>query len=116
MQSVNLIADARFSDDKANALHVIKTDQLVIDAHYLKAGQTTGWGKSPDTDQAFLCLQGQGELVLETAAIGNELRIPLGLGAIALAPRGVFHQLVAGSQGMICSAITRFPHRVIEKG
>jgi hypothetical protein len=35
---------------------------------------------------------------------------------VALAPRGVFHHLVGGQEGMICSAITRFPHRVLEKG
>jgi quercetin dioxygenase-like cupin family protein len=116
VQSVNLIADARFSDDKATALHAIKTDQLLVDGLYFKAGQSTGWSKSPDADQAFLCVQGAGELVLETAAAGNELRVPLGNGAIALAPRGVFHQLVAGSQGMICAAFTRFPHRSLEKG
>jgi quercetin dioxygenase-like cupin family protein len=116
VQSVNLITDARYSDDKANTLHAVKTDQLLIDGVYLKGGQTTGWSKSPDADRAFLCVQGGGELVLETAAAGNELRIPLSPGAVALAPRGVFHQLVAGAQGMVSSAVSRFPVRVIEKG
>ena len=116
MQSVNLISDARYSDDQANALHAIKTDQLVIDGLYLKGGQNTPWGKSPDSDQAFLCVQGQGELVLETAAVGNELRVPLTVGSVALAARGTFHRVVAGGEGMICSVITRFPHRVVEKG
>ena len=116
MQSVNLIADARYSDDKANTLQAVKTDQLMVDGVYLKAGQGTGWGKSPDADRAFVCVQGSGELVLETAAAGNELRIPLSLGAVALAPRGVFHKLVAGPQPMVLSALSRFPVRVIEKG
>ncbi len=42
MQSVNLISDARFSDDKPNTLHVVKTDQLLVDAVYLKPGQEKG--------------------------------------------------------------------------
>ena len=61
-------------------------------------------------------MQGGGDLVLETASVGNELRIPLSVGAVALAPRGTFHAVVAGPQGMVCSAISRFPVRLVEKG
>ena len=49
MQSVNLISDARYSDDKPNVLHAVKTDQLLVDGIYLKAGQRTGW-KNEDVD------------------------------------------------------------------
>ena len=116
MQTVNLISDARFSDDRPHTLHAVKTDQLLVDGVYLKPGQRTGWRKIADADRAFLCVQGAGELVLETAAVGNELRIPMATGAVALAPRAIFHDLVAGPGGMVCSALSRFPVRVIEKG
>ena len=116
MQSVNLIADARYSDDKPNVLHAVKTDQLLIEGVYLKGGQKTGWRKHPDADRAYVCVQGGGELVLETTAAGNELRIPLGPGAVALAPRGVFYDLIAGGGGMVCAAQSKFPVRVVEKG
>ena len=116
MQTVNLISDARFTDDKPNVLHAVKTDQLLVDGVYLKPGQRTGWRKIADADRAFVCIQGQGELVLETSAAGNELRIALATGAVALAPRGTFHDLLAGSEGMVCSALSRFPVRVVEKG
>ena len=116
MQSVNLIADARYSDDKPNVLHAVKTDQLLVDGVYLKPGQHTGWHKHPDADRAFVCVQGSGELVLETISAGNELRIPLANGSVVLAPRGVFHDVVAGPQGMVCSALSKFPVRVVEKG
>jgi quercetin dioxygenase-like cupin family protein len=116
VQTVNLISDARFSDDKPNVLHAVKTDQLLVDGVYLKPGQRTGWRKIADADRAFVCIQGQGELVLETSAAGNELRIALALGAVALAPRGIFHDLLAGPEGMVCSALSRFPVRVVEKG
>jgi len=116
VQTVNLISDARFSDDKPNVLHAVKTDQLLVDGVYLKPGQRTGWRKIADADRAFVCIQGQGELVLETSAAGNELRIPLAAGAVALAPRGVFHDLLGGPEGMVCSALSRFPVRVVEKG
>ena len=116
MQSMNLLTDARYSDDRPVALHVVKTDQLLIDGLYLKALQKTGWHKHPDADRAFVCVQGSGELVLETVAAGNELRLPLVPGAVALAPREVFHDLIAGPQGMVCSALSRFPVRMVEKG
>ncbi len=64
MQSVNLISDARYTDDKPNVLHAVKTDQLLVDGVYLKGGQKTGWRKHPDADRAFVCVQGTGELVL----------------------------------------------------
>ena len=116
MQSVNLISDARYSDDKPNVLHAVKTDQLLVDGVYLKGGQKTGWHKHPDADRVYLCVQGGGELVMETVSAGNELRIALAPGAVALAPRGVFYDLMAGPQGMVCSAISKFPVRVVEKG
>ena len=116
MQTVNLIADARYTDDKPNVLHAVKTDQLLVDGVYLKPAQKTGWHKHPDADRAFVCVQGSGELVLETVAAGNELRLPLVPGAVALAPREVFHDLIAGPQGMVCSALSKFPVRVVEKG
>ena len=116
MQTVNLISDARFTDDKPHTVHAVKTDQLLVDGVYLKPGQRTGWKKIADADRAFLCVQGEGELVLETTAAVNELRIPLATGAVALAPRAVFHDLVAGPGGMVCSALSRFPVRVVEKG
>jgi quercetin dioxygenase-like cupin family protein len=116
LQTVNLISDARFSDDRPNVLHAVKTDQLLVDGVYLKPGQRTGWRKIADADRAFVCIQGQGELVLETSAAGNELRIPLAVGAVALAPRGIFHDLLGGPEGMVCSALSRFPVRVVEKG
>jgi quercetin dioxygenase-like cupin family protein len=116
VQSVNLIADARYADDKPNVLHAVKTDQLLVDGVYLKPAQKTGWRKHPDADRAYICVQGAGELVLETEAAGNELRIPLAPGAVALAPRGVFHDVIAGAGGMVCSALSKFPVRMVEKG
>lgn len=116
MQSVNLISDARYTDTKPEVVHALKTDQLLIDGLYLKPNQTTTWSKNPDGDRGYLCVQGSGELVLETAAAGNELRIALNVGSVALAPRGTFHQVTAGAQGMIVSAIAKFPVRVIERG
>ena len=116
MQSLNLISDARFTAEKPNVVHAVKTDQLLVDGIYLSPGQKIGWKKMIDGDRAFVCLQGQGELVLETTAAGGELRIPMALGAVALAPRGVFHDLVAGPTGLVVSALSKFPMRSVEKG
>jgi len=116
VQSLNLITDARYTDDRAEIMHAVKTDQLAVDGVFLKANQSTGWTKNPDGDRVYICLQGSGELVLETAAAGNELRIALSPGAVALAPRGTFHELVGGAKGMVSSAMSKFPVRVIERG
>jgi quercetin dioxygenase-like cupin family protein len=116
VQSVNLISDARFTQEKANVIHAVKTDQLLVDGMYLTPGQRLGFTKQLDADRAFICIQGQGELVLETQAAGGELRIPLAVGGVALAPRGVFHDLVGGAGGMVVSALSKFPVRVAEKG
>jgi len=116
LQSMNLISDARYTDDRAEVLHAVKTDQLTVDGVYLKPGQTTGWTKNPDGDRVYICLQGSGELVLETASAGNELRIALSPGAVALAPRGTFHELAGGPTGMVTSALSKFPVRVVERG
>jgi hypothetical protein len=35
---------------------------------------------------------------------------------VALAPRGVFYDLIGGPLGMVCSALSKFPVRVVEKG
>jgi hypothetical protein len=113
---LNLISDARFTDEKPNVVHALKTDQILVDGVYLKPQQACGWRKQLDADRAFVCIQGDGELVLETAAAGGELRIPLSVGAVALAPRGVFHDVVAGPRGMVLSALSKFPVRVAEKG
>jgi hypothetical protein len=53
---------------------------------------------------------------METTAVGNELRIALAPGAVVFEPRGVFYDLIAGPQGMVCSALSKFPVRVVEKG
>lgn len=115
MQSLNLITEARFTDAKPNVQHAVKTDQVLVEAVYMKPGQRTGWHK-PDADRAFVCVQGTGELVLESLQAGNEQRLPIAVGGVALAPRGVFYDLVAGPQGLICSALSKFPVRIIEKG
>jgi quercetin dioxygenase-like cupin family protein len=116
VQSLNLISDARFTEEKPNVVHAVKTDQLLVDAVYLKPGQRTGFRKQVDGDRAFVCIQGQGELVLETAAHGGEQRIPLAVGAIVLAPRGVFHDLIAADGGLVVTALSKFPVRVVEHG
>ena len=47
---MNRLSDARFTDQKPNVVHAVKTDQVLVDGVYLKPGQTTGWHKSPDAD------------------------------------------------------------------
>jgi hypothetical protein len=33
-----------------------------------------------------------------------------------LAPRDTYYDLIAGPTGMVCSALSKFPVRVVEKG
>ena len=71
MQSLNLITDARYTDDRAEIMHAVKTDQLAVDGVFLKANQSTGWTKNPDGDRVYICLQGSGELAVPVVQQGR---------------------------------------------
>lgn len=115
MQALNIVQNPRFEGDKSSKLQVVKSDQLAIDGLFLKAGQSHGPMRLPERDRAVICLSGTGELVLHTEPVDQ--RIELSPGMIALAPRGIWHAVLAGKDANLIVALSsQFPVRVEERG
>lgn len=114
MQALNVIENPKFEGDKAAKVQVVKTDQLAVDALYLKPGQVHGPFRC-DRDRALSTLSGAGEIVLATEPI--EQVIALKPGQIVLAPRGTWHTVRnAGSDNLVLTLASQFPIRVEERG
>lgn len=115
MQALNVIENARFESDKATKVQVVKSDQLNIDALYLKPGQTHGPYRLPDRDRSVITLAGSGELILDV--LPTEQRIDLKLGTIAMAPRATWYAIRnTGPDNLIVALGAQFPVRVEEQG
>lgn len=115
MQALNVIQNARFESEKASKLQVVKSDQLNVDALFLRPGQSFGPFRLPDRDRAFITLSGRGELVLHAEPVDQ--RIELTPGMLALAPRNTWHAVVnTGGENLILALAAQFPVRVEERG
>ncbi len=113
MQAQNLLQNPRFSADKSQKVQVAKSDQLAADGLFLRGGQVHGPHRLPAGDRVFVCVSGTGELVLHTEPVDQ--RIELTPGMVALAPRGVWHAVVAKSD-LVATVVSEFPVRVEERG
>jgi hypothetical protein len=51
MQALNVIENPRFECDKSTKIQVIKSNQIGVDALYLKPGQAHGPHRLPDRDR-----------------------------------------------------------------
>lgn len=115
MQALNVVENPRFEQDKASKIQVVKSDQLNIDALYLRPGQTHGPMRLPERDRSLLVFSGRGELVLQSAA--TDQRIELTPGMVAMAPRGVWHAIInTGPDNLVLALASQFPVRVEERG
>ncbi len=115
MQALNVIEHPRFEADKSSKIQVVKTDQITVDALYLRPGQTHGPLRLPDRDRAIVAISGKGELVMHTEPVDQ--RIDLTPGSVALAPRGTWHAIVnAGPGDLVIALSSQFPTKVEERG
>lgn len=114
MQALNVIENPRFEGDKASKIQVVKSDQIAVDALYLKPDQTHGPYRLPERDRAVVVLSGKGELIIGRYP---EERIELTPGMVALAPRNTWHAVRADKDSTLVVALTsQFPVRVEEPG
>jgi quercetin dioxygenase-like cupin family protein len=112
MQTLNVLADAHFAEGPApGKVHAVKTDQLVGEAYYLKAGQSLGPVASPDADRVFFVLKGEGAAHLMTQPVQDYLLAP---GLVFLVPRGTWLKIDA-SKDLVLGHAARFPFRVEER-
>jgi len=115
MQALNVIENPRFEGDKSTKIQVVKTDQIGVDALFLKPGQAHGPHRLPDRDRVVIVVSGKGELVLHSDPVDQ--RIELTPGSIALAPRATWHAILStATDSLVVALASEFPARVEERG
>lgn len=100
MQQAN-VAGGEFKDDAVNKVTFIKTEQLVQDTYYFKPGQVLDYHRHPNGDQIFFVHEGEGTYFLDN---GSEASTELKPGVIVLAPKGVWHKIVAKGKLVVSQA------------
>lgn len=105
MEHVNVIVAKDFKGDKVNKVTNMKSDQIAQDTYYFKSGQVLDYHRHPEGDQVFFVHEGQGSFYLDD---GEETFVKIGPGSVMLAPRGVWHKIVAETD-LIASQATVQP-------
>ncbi len=101
MQQANALMTKEFKDDAVNKVTYIKTDHIAQDTYYFKAGQTLAYHRHPGGDQLFFVQEGEGTYYLDD---GEEETTTLKPGVTVLAPKGVWHKVVASTDLVVSQA------------
>ena len=101
MQQANVTDTKDFKDDAVNKVTYIKTDQVAQDTYYFKAGQVLAYHRHPGGDQVFFVHEGEGTYYIDE---GTEESTPLAPGVVVLAPKGVWHKIVASTELVVSQA------------
>lgn len=101
MQQANVATAKEFKEDAVNKVTFIKTEQLVQDTYYFKPGQVLDYHRHPGGDQIFFVHEGEGTYYLDN---GQESTTALKPGVIVLAPKNVWHKIVAKGELVVSQA------------
>ncbi len=101
MQCANVTEKKEFADDAVKKVTYIKTDKLTEDTYYFKAGQVLAYHKHPTGDQIFFVQEGEGTYYLDD---GTEETTELKPGVAVLAPKDVWHKIVAKTDMVVSQA------------
>lgn len=104
MECADVCASKDFKDDKVAKVTYIKTDQLGQDTYYFKAGQVLDYHRHPQGDQIFFVHEGTGTFYLDD---GGESTSGLKPGVVVLAPKNVWHKIVAESELVVSQATSQ---------
>ncbi len=104
MQHNDVFAEKVFNDRDVNVVAGIKTERLTQATYYMKAGQMLDYHRHPEGDQVFFTHEGEGVCYAEE---GREEAVSLRPGVIVLAPKGVWHKLVAATDLIVSAATTQ---------
>ncbi len=104
MQQANVSTTKEFKDDAVNKVTYIKTDQVAQDTYYFKAGQVLAYHRHPGGDQIFFVHEGEGTYYLDD---GEEETAALKPGVTVLAPKGVWHKIVASTDLVVSQATSQ---------
>lgn len=105
MEAVNAVEKKEFSDDIVKKVTHMKTDAIAQDTYYFNAGQVLAYHKHPTGDQIFFVHEGTGTFYLDA---GTEEEVKLAPGCVVLAPKDVWHKIVADGE-LIVSQATVLP-------
>ncbi len=101
MEKANVCETKEFKDDPVNKVTYIKTDSLTQDTYYFNAGQVLAYHRHPGGDQIFFVHEGEGTYYLDA---GSEESTELKPGVTVLAPKGVWHKIVASTELVVSQA------------
>ena len=79
---------------------------MTHDTYYFRPGQVLSYHRHPDGDQIFFVHEGEGTYFCEEN--GKEESVGIKAGSVILAPKGVWHKIVAKSN-LVVSQSTRQP-------
>lgn len=101
MEHANVCETKVFKDNPVNKVTYLKTESLTQDTYYFNAGQVLEYHRHPNGDQIFFVHEGEGTFYLDG---GSEESIDLKAGVTVLAPKGVWHKVVASTELVISQA------------
>jgi len=105
MECADVCASKDFKDESVAKVTYIKTDSLAQDTYYFKAGQVLDYHRHPQGDQIFFVHEGEGTFYLDS---GSEESVAIKPGVVVLAPKNVWHKIVA-STDLVVSQATHQP-------
>lgn len=101
VEHADVCAKKEFKDEAVAKVTFIKTDQLGQDTYYFKPGQVLAYHRHPEGDQIFFVHEGTGNFYLDS---GTEVASELKPGVVVLAPRNVWHKIVADTELVVSQA------------
>jgi len=101
MQQADVTVKKEFKDTVVNKVTFIKTDQVAQDTYYFKPGQVLAYHRHPNGDQVFFVHEGEGTYYTDD---NGEKTAQLKAGVVVLAPKGVWHKIVAKTELIVSQA------------
>src|SRR4030065_1582285 len=106
MNYANVVEKKEFKNENVNKVNHIKSEQLTTDTYYFKPGQVLNYHRHPEGDQIFFVHEGEGTFCIDNN--GKEECVNLKPGVAVLAPKGIWHKIVADKE-LIVSQATKQP-------
>lgn len=101
MPHVDVIAKKDFKTENVNKIMHLKTDSLIQDTYYFKPGQVLDYHRHPTGDQFFFVHEGTGTYFSDE---GSEECVELKPGVVVLAPKNIWHKIVARTDLVVSQA------------
>lgn len=104
MQHTDVLAKKMFNDKEVNQVTNMKTERLTQVTYYMRPGQMLDYHRHPQGDQVFFTHEGEGICYADE---GKEEAVKLKPGVVVLAPKEVWHKIVATTDLIVSAATTQ---------